>query len=151
MASAFWYGQAIMLAFGSGTESNAPNIDYLTDNIRLMLTTSSYVPNQDTHDFYNDVTNEVSGTGYTANGEALTSKTLDYTSGTNVIKFDAADVTWSAATFTARIGVLYNRTPATDATRPLISYIDFVSDQSPNASNFTVQWHANGVLTITPA
>ena len=126
-------------------------IDYDTDDIRVMLTTSTYVPAQDTHDYYDDVTNEVTGTGYTANGESLASKTVTYTAATNKHVLDAADVTWSASTITARIAVIYDRTPATDVTRPLISYQDFESDQSSSGGDFTIQWNASGIIEITVA
>ncbi len=126
-------------------------IDYDSDDIRVMLTTSTYVPAQDTHDYYDDVTNEVTGTGYTANGESLASKTVTYTAATNKHVLDAADVTWSASTITARIAVIYDRTPATDVTRPLISYQDFESDQSSSGGDFTIQWNASGIIEITVA
>jgi hypothetical protein len=45
----------------------------------------------DEEDLFNDVTNEVTGTGYTAGGAALGSKTLANTN--NVVKFDAAALT----------------------------------------------------------
>jgi hypothetical protein len=54
-------------------------IDYDTDTIRAMLTTSTYTPNLDTHRYKSSVTNEVVGTGYTAGGVALTTKTVTYT------------------------------------------------------------------------
>ena len=150
--SAFWYGQAILQAFGSGSAGNSPNIDYLSDTIKVMLCTSSYTPNQDTHVFKSDVTNEVAnGNGYATGGATLTTKTLGYTGGTNVIAFDADDVVWSASTITARYAVIYDATPGTDATRPLLGYVDFGSDQVSAAGNFTITWAAGGYLTITPS
>ena len=124
-------------------------IDYLADVIKVMLTTVTYVPNQDTHDYKNDVTNEVVGTGYTATGETLGSKTVTYTAGTNKHVLDAADVTWSASTITARIAVIYDSTPASDATRPLIGYQDFEADKSSDNGDFTIQWDAAGLVEIT--
>ena len=47
------------------------SIDLDTDTIKVMLVTSTYTPNQDTHTKRSDVTNEVSGTGYTAGGATL--------------------------------------------------------------------------------
>ncbi len=126
-------------------------IDFDTDVIKVMLTTSTYVPDQDTHDYKDDVTNEVVGTGYTATGEALASKTVTYTAGTNKHVLDAADVTWSASTITARIAVIYDSSPATDPTRPLLSYQDFISDQSSSGGDFTIQWNASGIIEITVA
>lgn len=52
------------------------NIDIDTDTIKCALTTSSYTPNLDTHDRFDDVTNEVTGTGYTAGGATLGSVTV---------------------------------------------------------------------------
>ena len=43
-------------------------IDWLNDTIKVMLVTSAYTPDQDAHDFKDDITNEISGTGYTAGG-----------------------------------------------------------------------------------
>ncbi len=149
--SSKWYGQAIMQAFGSGSSGNAPNIDFLSDSIKTMLTTSSYVPDQDAHVFKSDVTNEISGTGYSAGGTALATKTLGYTSGTNVIKFDADDVAWASSTLTARIAVIYDATPSTDATRPLMVFIDFGADVSTTNGTFTIVFDSAGICTITPA
>ncbi len=148
--TAFWYGNAIPNAFGSTSAGNAPNIDWLSDTLKMALTTSSYSVSQDADDFWNDVVaNEVSGTGYTANGTTLTTPALTYTGGTNVIKFDSDDASWASSTITARYGVLYDRTPATDATRPLIMYIDFGADQSSNNGTFAIQFNAAGIATIT--
>jgi len=148
--TAYWYGQAIMQAFGSGSAGNAPNIDFLSDTIKVMLCTSTYTPAQDTHVFKSDVTNEITGTGYTAGGATLGSKTLDYTAATNVIKFDGADVAWTSSTLTARYAVIYDDTPATDATKPLLGYVDFGADQSTVNGTFTITWDAAGILKITP-
>ncbi len=149
--TAYWYGQALLQALGSGTAGNAPNIDWLSDTIKVMLCTSTYVPNQDTHVFKSDVTNEVTGTGYTATGATLANKTIGYTAGTNVIKLDADDTSWSTATITARYAVIYDATPATDATRPLLGYIDFGADVISTAGTFQITWDAAGIFTITPA
>jgi hypothetical protein len=113
-----------------------------------MLCTSSYTPDQDNH-VYKDVsvTNEVTGTGYTAGGATLASKTLTYTAATNVIMFDAADVTWASSTITARYAIVYDDSPASN--KPLLAYVDFGADQSSSSGNFTITWDANGIFTIT--
>ena len=136
----------------SGVFSAAFNkeIDLLADTIYLMLCTNSYVVAQDTHDYKDDVTNEVSGTNYTAGGTQLLTDTFTYTAGTNVWKYDAADTVFSNVTITGiRIGVIYDRTPASDATRPLILSQEETSDFSPSAADFTMQWNASGIFTIT--
>ena len=61
-------------------------IDWDSDTIKVALLSSSYTPNQDTHDYYDDVVgNEVSGTGYTTGGNTLSSKTITYDGTNNVI------------------------------------------------------------------
>ena len=126
-------------------------VDFDTDTIKVALLTSSYTPNQDTHDYFNDVsTYEVTGTGYTAGGITLASKTATYDSGTNVIVLDAADVTWASSTITARYAVVYDST-GTSSTSALIGYVDFGSDQSSTNGNFTITWDSTGIVRITVA
>ena len=136
------YGKMFLAAFNK-------EIDILDDAIKVMLTTSTYTPDQDTHDYKDDVTNEVSGTGYTATGATLANDTLTYTAGTNVIKYDADDATWATATITARTAVVYDSTPGSDATRPLICYQQESGDIVSTGGTFTVAWHADGIFTIT--
>ena len=126
-------------------------VDFDSDTIKVALLTSSYTPDQDAHDYFNDVsTYEVTGTGYTSGGATLASKTATYDSATNVIVLDAADVTWSASTITARYAVVYDST-GTASTSALIGYVDFGSDQSSTNGNFTITWDSTGIVRITVA
>lgn len=126
-------------------------IDLDTDALKVMLCTNLYAPDQDTHQYKSSVTNEVTGTGYTAGGAALATVTVSYTGATNVFMLDAADTSWAASTITARYAVIYDSSPATDATRPLIGYVDFGADVSSTAAAFTITWDAAGIFTITVA
>lgn len=127
-------------------------IDWDTDTIKVALLSSSYTPNQDTHDYYDDVVgSQVSGTGYTAGGITLASKTSTYDGTNNVLVLDAADVTWSSSTITARYAVVYNDSGASNATKPLIGFVDFGSDQSSTNGNFTITWDSTGIVRITVA
>jgi len=123
------------------------NIDLDTDTIRVMLTTSDYTADADTHEFMNQVTNEVTGTAYTANGEELTSAavTADTTDDEGV--FDADDVTWASSTITARYAVIYKDTGAS-TTSPLICCIDFTEDKSSSNGDFKIAWNAEGILNL---
>ena len=139
------YGQFLSQALNK-------EIDWDTDTIKVALLTNSYTPDQDAHNYLDDVVaNEVSGTGYTDGGNTLANKTNSYNSGTNVIVLDADDTTWSSSTITARYAVIYDASPATNATRPLIGYVDFGSDQSSSNGNFTITWDATGIVRITVA
>ena len=122
-------------------------IDLDTDTIKVMLVTSAYVPDQDTHEFKSSVTNEVSGTGYTAGGATIAGAAVTQDNTDNEGVFDATDVTWGSSTITARGAVIYKST-GVDATSPLICYIDFGSDKSSNNGDFTIQWNAEGILNL---
>lgn len=127
-------------------------IDWDSDTIKVALVTSSYTPNQDTHDYWDDVVaNEATGTGYTAGGATLASKTSTYTGATNKLVLDAADVTWSSSTITARYAVVYDAQTGVNSTSPLIGYVDFGTDQSSSSGNFTITWDANGIVEFTVA
>jgi hypothetical protein len=139
------YGNFVVKAFNK-------EIDWDSDTIKVALLTNAYTPNQDGHDNFDDVVaNQVTGTGYTSGGITLANKTNIYNSSTNVIVLDADDVTWASSTITARYAVIYNATPATDATRPLIGYVDFGSDQSSSNGNFTITWDSTGIVRVTVA
>lgn len=142
--TAKYYGKFFTSAFSK-------KVDFTVDTFKVMLCTSSYTPDQDTHQFKSDVTNEVSGTGYTATGAALTSVTLTYDAPSNTLTFDAADTTWSSSTITARYAVIYDSTPGTDATRPLVSYVDFGADVISSSGTFAISWNASGIATVTVA
>jgi len=122
-----------------------------SDTLKVMLCTSTYTPDQDAHQYKSSVTNEVSGTGYTATGASLASVTWSYNTSTNVYTLDAADTSWTSSTITARYAVIYDSTPATDATRPLIAYVDFGADVISSAGTFTITWDATGIVTFTVA
>ena len=124
------------------------NIDIDTDTIKCALVTSTYTPNIDTDTKWSNVTNEVSGTGYTAGGQTLASVTVTQDNTNNRGVVDATDVTWSTATITARAAVLYKST-GTASTSPLICYIDFGSDQTSSGGNFVIQWNASGIFALT--
>jgi len=139
------YGQFLSQALNK-------EIDWDTDTIKVALLTNAYTPDQDAHNYLDDVVaNEVSGTGYTAGGNTLANKTNAYNSATNVIVLDADDTTWSSSTITARYAVIYDASPATNATKPLIGYVDFGSDQSSSNGNFTITWDATGIVRVTVA
>jgi hypothetical protein len=116
----------------------------------VALTTSAYTPAQDTHNFFDDVTNEITGTGYTAGGVTLAGKTTAYDATSNETRLDANDASWTTASFTARRAVVYKDT-GTASTSPLLGYVDFGGDQTVSSGTFTIQWDATGVLKITAA
>lgn len=142
--SAKLYGAALA-ALASGS------VNWGSDTIKVSLHTATYTPNQDTHDFFDDVTNEVTGTGYTAGGATLASKTSTYTAGTNTQSLDAADVTWASSTIAnARYAVIRKDT-GTAATSPLLGYVDLDGNLSSTNAPFTLTWDAAGIFTLATA
>lgn len=115
--------------------------------INVALVLSGYTPDIDTHEFFDDITNEASGANYTAGGITLSSTTVIANTTSDLAAFDAADITWATSTITARGAVLYRNT-GTAGTSPLIAYFDFTEDKVSSAGNFTIQWNASGLLTL---
>jgi hypothetical protein len=122
-------------------------IDLDTDTIKVALVTSAYTPDQDAHEFFSSVTNEVVGTGYTAGGATLAGKTVTQDNTGNTGVFDANDVTWSASTITARGAVIYKSTGVA-GTSQLVAYIDFGADKVSTSGDFVITWSASGILTL---
>ena len=79
------------------------------------------------------VTNEVSGTGYSAGGGTLTNVTPTSSGTTAFIDFD--DLTFSTATITARGALIYNSSAAGD---PAVCILDFGADKTSTAGDFTI-------------
>lgn len=141
-----WYGLAAQSMLNK-------EIDVDSDTLKLMLVTTGYSFNQDTHRYKSSITNEVSGSGYTAGGATLSGVSVSYNTSTNVLSFDANDVSWDPVTLTganaAAGAVLYNSSPGSDATRPLLIYIDFEDTFEPQGGELTIEWAAGGIGAVT--
>lgn len=137
------YGPAFISLF-------AGQINFTGATARAMLCTSTYVPNQDTHRFKSDVTGEVTGTGYTARGVALTTKTASFNTSTNVLTLSCDSPAWATSTITARYLVFYMDT-GTDSTSPLLTYVDFGANQSSSANTFSYVVPSTGIAQFTVA
>jgi hypothetical protein len=113
------------------------DIDFDTDTFKAMLVTSSYTPNKDTHEFRDDVTNEVSGTGYTAGGVASAVTVTKDTANDNVT-IQLGAVSWASSTITARGCVYYKSRGGASSADELVCYADFGSDVSSSGGTFSV-------------
>lgn len=124
-------------------------VDLNSDTIKAALVTSAYTFDQDAHDYFNDITNEVVGTGYSAGGATVANPSIAYDGATNTFKFDGDNVSWPGSTITARGCVIYDSSPGSDATRPLICFIDFGEDKISSAGAFDIAFAAAGIATVT--
>ncbi|MBV1928619.1 MAG: hypothetical protein KUG81_03820 [Gammaproteobacteria bacterium] len=104
------------------------------DQMRIALYTSSATLGATTTAY--SATNEVSGTGYTAKGNALTN--IDPTSSGTTAYADFSDSTWSTATITARGCLIYNDTITTPTADASVQVHDFGSDKTSTAADFTI-------------
>src|SRR6056300_1366588 len=107
------------------------------DTFNIALYTSAATLDASTTAY--SATDETSGTGYSAGGQALTSVNPT-TSGTTAFT-DFADETFTTATIAARGALIYNTTPNTTSisvTNPSVVVLDFGSDKTSTAGDFTI-------------
>jgi len=136
------------------THSRTGASSIAADTFKVAMFTSSRTDaNQDLTGY--TVTNEVSGTNYTAGGEALASVTLglaDNSGGTAAAFLDFADTTWASSTISsARCAMIYNSTLSTAGTGgtvnhsayPTVAVLNFGGDKSSSSGDFTIQYPAN--------
>lgn len=112
-------------------------VDFDTLAFKVLLTTSSYTPDEDAHDFRDDVTNEVSGTGYTAGG-ASTTVTVTRDDANNRVDVAFGAVSWPTSTLVARRAVIYQARGGASSADELVLCIDFGSDVSSVANTFSL-------------
>jgi len=127
-------------AFGTTVTRGATTADSMyialyTSSATLDATTTAY-----------SVTNETSGTGYTAGGNSLTA-VAPTSSGTTAFT-DFNDTTWSTASITARGALIYNSTQSNKA----VAVLDFGADKTATAGDFTIVFPAadasNAIIRI---
>lgn len=122
--------------FGTGTTQTF-KIALYTSSATLSAATTAYT-----------TSNEVSGTGYSAGGQALTISQVPTSSGTTAF-IDFSDVTWTTATITARGALIYL---ANGTTNPAVCVLDFGGDKTSTAGDFTIQMPtadaSNAILRI---
>lgn len=136
-------------SFKEGTVGGGA-ITFDSDTIKLALVTSSYTPSTTTHEFFDDITGEVTGANYTAGGATLTSVTVTVNAG--VVTVDADNVTWtkpgSGGFSDARYAILYKSTGSA-ATSPLVGYLDLGADVGNVAGDLILNWNASGIFAVS--
>jgi hypothetical protein len=124
-----------------------------SDTFNYVLCTSSYTPAPNTDATYADVSGPelTTGGGYTSGGTALS--TVTWTQATGTITFDAADVSYTSSTITAKYIVIARVASSTLAsTDKLLCYCDLNSgggSVSSSSGTFAINWNASGLFTLT--
>tara|TARA_R100001591_G_scaffold28118_1_gene38976 strand:- start:1144 stop:1575 length:432 start_codon:yes stop_codon:yes gene_type:complete len=108
----------------TASSGNTFNLALYTSSASLGASTTAYT-----------TSNEVSGSGYTAKGNALTSVTPALSGSTAVCDF--ADTSFTSASFTARGCLIFNDSATGD---PAVCAIDFGSDKTVTSGTFTIQF-----------
>jgi hypothetical protein len=104
---------------------------------KIALFTSSASLDASTTDYA--ATNEVSGTGYVAGGNTLTSNGVSLSGTTAYVDF--ADSTWSSATLTANGALIYNTTTdGGSSTTEAVATLAFGGDKTSTNGDFVVQF-----------
>lgn len=106
--------------------------DLTTDTLKIALYTANADLNETTTEY--TASGEVSGTGYTAGGVALTGTTINSSGFTAYVDFD--NVVFNASV-TARCALIYNVSQGNKS----IAVLDFGSDKT--STNFTITMPAN--------
>lgn len=115
------------------------------DTFKIALYTSSASIDANTTAY--TVTGESTGTNYTAGGNSLvnggvTASNNSASAGTGFTTF--SNTTWTNATVTARGALIYNTTPSangtanTTLTNAAVAVLDFGSDKTATAGDFTI-------------
>jgi hypothetical protein len=130
-----WYGLGLMYLLDQP-------LDLETATCQLSLHTSSYTPDRDNHDFFDDVSaSEVAtGSGYTTLGVTLTGVTWGYDSASDQVRLDFVDPGWTfTGSKTWLYGVLWVNTAGAPSTDPLIALLTWDSAQTVStAYNLTI-------------
>ena len=127
-------------------------VDLDTDTIKLSLHSTTYTPNQDTHDFFNDASTSqlATGNGYSTGGVTLGSKTVALDTGSDQIRFDAANASWTLTStgIAWRYAVIYKSRGGASSADELIGYIDPGAKQTPVAGTYTFNFSTAGILYV---
>jgi hypothetical protein len=133
-----WYGKGAQHVMRG-------DVDLQEDDIKVLLTTSGYTPNKDTHEFRSDVTNEVTGTGYVAGGISVADLLASYDAASNEARVDATNPTFEDVSVTARRAVFY-KVVGSAATDILLTWVDFGEDRTTSASDLALIVDSTGLF-----
>jgi hypothetical protein len=121
-------------------------MDWDADSWKCALVTSTYTYDPD-HDTYADLTNEITNTGYSAGGNAMTTIDAANDDTNDRSECDASDTTFSSISAGDQPGeaCVYNST----VTNNLIANCVLTTPPAPNGGDYVIQWDAEGVFWIS--
>ena len=131
-------------ASGGGLVANL----WTANALKVCLLKPTYVIDSDNQKLYTDISaQEVTGTGYTAGGLTLASKTVVYDPATDRTNLICNDSVWGpGATFDCAYAAIYD----SGGTKPLWSIVNFEETKSVSNGSFTIDWASVGTLYVVP-
>jgi hypothetical protein len=126
-------------------------VDWDTDVIKVLLLTGSYTPDQDLHDFRDDLgANEVAASGsYVAGGATVGTRSIVTDGPTNEVRLIGADVQWTGFTGAYRYAVIYKSRGGAASADELIAYSDLGAQSVTNATVTLDYDQTNGMCKFT--
>ena len=136
-----WYGLTYEKYFSGAHTENMEST-----NVSVLMTTDTYAPNSDTHAVRSDVTNEVTGAGYTTGGQAL-GATPSWTVASPLagqMAYDSPNPAWPASTITSAESAVLFQSTGVAAADELYLRSDFGTPVSTTNGTLTVTVDTNG-------
>ena len=135
--------------FKMGGMSSDYDLKESGNNVKLALVSAAYARDIRLHQDFADITNELSGTGYTAGGEALTNQTVTQDNVDDEGVFDADDITFIGFDAGTAAAGIYYADSGVAATSLLIGIIDSGGFPKPgNGGDLVIQIAAEGIINI---
>lgn len=111
-----------------------------------LLVTDTYTPDFTAHDFRNDVTDEVTGTGYSAGGQTITGTEITLAAG--ILTWDFTDPSWASSTIANAMAHISYFNVGAAGTDQLLLLLDFVTAVSTTNGTLLVAVNAAGAMTL---
>lgn len=114
-------------------------IDFDTDGFKMLLVSSVVGETEkDGWSKRSQITNEVTGTGYTAGGASVTLTVAAVDTANNDVEITCSAPSWTAATITAMGAIIYKDRGGASSADELVCFIDFGGAVTSTAGTFTV-------------
>lgn len=142
MANWHWYGQHVAGQWGANPVTSGAEL-------KILLTTPAYTPNQASDRVRSNVTSEVAGRGYTPGGLSVGEWSVTYDAGSNETRLNFTGPVWGPDASIPRIGaaVLYASTGGSSRD-PLVAYAVFDNEVSVVNGTFSLDVDPTAVLKI---
>ena len=120
-----------------------------THTYKAMLVTSAYSEDRAAHSKRSSITNEVTGTGYTAGGATVTLSAVVSGTTSPILTLTIGPASWASSTITARKLVVYRSRGGASSADELVCCVDNGTDLV--SSGTTMNWAASTWVIPLPA